>query len=131
MARILIVDDEEMDRFFESSILEGAGHELLFAPHGQAALKLWRNQPLDLVITDLAMPELNGLRLIKAIREEDPGARIIAISGVAADQLDLAENFGAMKTLYKPVSREDLLGAVSEVLARSAYTDEDPWGLAR
>ena len=129
MARILIVDDEELDRFFESSILEEAGHELLFASHGQAALTLLKGQSVDLILTDLAMPELNGLRLIRAIKEEDPEARIIAVSGVAADQLDLAQDYGAMRTLYKPISRADLLSAVKEVLAQSSY-DEDPWAFS-
>lgn len=131
MARILIVDDEELDRFFQASILEDAGHELLFAPNGQAALSLLKSREADLVITDLAMPELNGLRLIKAIMEEDPGARIIAVSGVAAEQLDLAQDYGAMKTLFKPISRELLLESVAEVLRESPYRDDDPWGRSR
>lgn len=131
MARILIVDDEEMDRLFNASILEEAGYELSFATHGQAALKVWDGDFIDLVITDLAMPELNGLRLIQAIRQKDPSAKIIAVSGVAADQLDMAENFGAMRTLFKPISRDDLLTAVREVLDTSNPEPMDPWRLAR
>lgn len=121
MARILIVDDEEMDRFLESSVLEEAGHEVLFAPNGQAALAMLRENLIDLTITDLAMPELNGLRLIQAIRAKDPVARIIAISGANAEQLDMAEDFGAMGTLFKPVAPEALLKEVEEVLAASPY----------
>lgn len=128
MAKILIVDDEEGDRVKESSLLEAAGHELLFAPHGQAALAMWKEQLIDLVITDLAMSELNGLRLIKAIRAEDPVARIIAISGVAPEQLDLAQDFGAMRTLFKPVDPEEFVRVVEEVLRASPYTGSDPWG---
>lgn len=128
MARILIVDDEEIDRFFQSSVLKDAGHELLFAPDGEAALGVWRDQDIDLVITDLAMPHLNGLRLIKSLKELDPDARIIAVSGVAADQLDLAEDFGAMRTLFKPVGPEVLLTAVQEILARPLPGTWDPWG---
>jgi two-component system response regulator AtoC len=127
MAKILIVDDDEVDRVKESSILQAAGHETLFAPHGQAALKMWEKQKIDLIITDLAMPELNGLRLIQAIREEDPSARIIAISGVAPEQLDMAEDFGAMRTLFKPVDPEEFTRVVEEVLNASTYQEPDPW----
>lgn len=130
MARILIVDDEEMDRFFQSYVLTDAGHELLFAAHGQAAIKVWQDHAIDLVITDLAMPQLNGLRLIKSIMELDPDARIIAVSGVNAEQLDLAEDFGAMRTLFKPVDPDTLLETVEEVLAEIRPGSIDPWGSA-
>jgi CheY-like chemotaxis protein len=131
MARILIVDDEEMDRLFQSSILREAGHELIFAADGQIALTMWKKRDVDLVITDLVMPEMNGLRLIRAIREEDPMARIIAVSGLAPDQLDLAENYGALKTLFKPIAAEQLLSAVEEVLGEFSPEDDDPWRRAR
>jgi len=131
LASILIVDDEEMDRLFNASILEEAGHKLSFANHGQAALKVWDENFIDLVITDLAMPELNGLRLIQALRQRDPSVKIIAVSGVASDQLDLAENYGAKQTLFKPISREALLTAVKEVLDLSNPEPLDPWKLAR
>ena len=69
MAKILIVDDEEMDRVMERSMLDGLGHTLLFASDGEVALSLYQKEEPDLVITDLAMPELNGLRLIQEIME--------------------------------------------------------------
>ncbi len=126
MARILIVDDEEMDRYFEASILEDAGHELLFASNGDAALKLYSKNLVDLVITDLAMPELNGLRLIQELRRVDEAVRIVAISGVSADQLDIAEDFGAARTLFKPVDPQELLTAVDEALRKVTYR-RDHW----
>lgn len=131
MARILIVDDEEMERLFEASILEEVGHELLFASHGQAALDMWEKEEIDLVITDLVMPELNGLRLIRAIRESDHTARIIAISGHAPEQLDLAQDFGAMRTLFKPIQPEVLLKTVEEVLSLPPFLGDDPWARSR
>lgn len=131
MGRILIVDDEEMDRVMEFSVLEDAGHEILFAADGQTALALWKEKSIDLVITDLVMPELNGLRLIKAIKELDPSARIIAISGLAPEQLDLAEDYGALRTLTKPFPREAMLKAVAEVLAQAPRRGGDPWGRTR
>ena len=118
MARILIVDDDEMDRVMERSMLDGLGHTLMFASDGDAALSVYEKEDPDLVITDLAMPELNGLRLIQEIMELDPDARIIAVSGVSADQLDLAENMGAVYTLFKPVEPGELLAAVEQALNR-------------
>lgn len=128
MARILIVDDEEQDRVLERSILEDAGHELLFASDGQAALQLYREEEVDLVITDLAMPRLNGLRLIRMLLEEDPDARVIAVSGVSPEQLPTAEEFGALGTLFKPLDRDVLLERVEAVLRDSEVSWDDMWG---
>lgn len=116
MAKILIVDWDEIERVNLWSILEDEGYELLFASDGNAALKVWEEKTIDLVITELAMPELNGLRLIRELVERDPGVRILAISAISADQLDLAEDFGAGAILYKPVEPRALLSAVEELM---------------
>ena len=68
-----------------------------------------RQSKVDLVITDLAMPKLNGLRLIQHIIEHDPRASIIAVSGVSPEQLDMAEQFGATRVMFKPLQPEELL----------------------
>ena len=128
MANILIVDDEEMDRLIERTILEGAGHSLYFALDGEAAVKVYRSNPIDLVITDLKMPRLNGLRLIRELRELDPDAAILAVSGASADQLDMAEELGAMHTLVKPLQPNALMKAVTEALDRQRRPDSDAWG---
>lgn len=117
MGRILIVDDEESDRVLERSILEGAGHTVFFAPDGESALEAYRIHVIELVITDLHMPRLNGLRLIRELKARDPDLAVIAVSGIAADQLDLAEDLGAVRTVVKPVTPEALLNAVAEALA--------------
>ncbi len=127
MARILIVDDEEMERVLERYMLEGEGHTLLFASDGEVALSVYQKEEPDLVITDLAMPELNGLRLIQAIMACHPDARIIALSGANADQLDLAKSMGAVSTLFKPVDRGELLAAVEQAL-KEQDSQRDPWG---
>jgi CheY-like chemotaxis protein len=129
MARILMVDDEEMDRTLGRAVLEEAGHELLYAPNGNTALRIYQGQSVDLVITDLAMPSLNGLRLIEEIMAHDPAARIIAVTGVSPEQLDRAGALGAAKTMRKPYAPRQLLDAVTEVLERGAPRPPgDLWG---
>jgi two-component system NtrC family response regulator len=119
MARILIVDDEEMDRVLLADILRRAGHETLFAANGQAALRLCRKSDIDLVVTDIVMPELNGLELLKTLKEEDPWVRVIAISGITAKKLNQAARSGALAVLTKPVDPEELLREISRGLAET------------
>jgi CheY-like chemotaxis protein len=116
MAKILIVDDDEMDRVLISQALHEAGHEPLFAPNGKAALRTWRRNPSDLVVTDIAMPELNGLELIEELRMDDPWVPIIAISGVSADKLESAQRHGAVATLVKPVDAGELVAEIEKAL---------------
>jgi DNA-binding response OmpR family regulator len=126
MALILIVDDEEMD--LERGILEAAGHHLLFASDGEAALRICQEEPVELVVTDLAMPDFNGLRFIRQLREAHLYLPLIAVSGWAVDQLDLAREYGADLALPKPLDGDALLSAVQTLLSRPARPDRvDPW----
>ncbi len=132
LANILIVDDEEMERVLARAILEGAGHDLLFATDGEAALKLCRTENVELVVTDLAMPDFNGLRFIKELRKAGIRIPVIAISGWAPDQLDLAEDYGADVKLFKPTDGPELVEAVEEMLNLSDLPDrKDPWRKGR
>jgi CheY-like chemotaxis protein len=116
MAKILIVDDEEMDRVLLSQVLQSGGHEPLFAPNASVALRIWARNPADLVVTDIVMPEVNGIQLIEALREEDPWIRIIAISGADPSILELAGESGARATLTKPVDPRKLLEEIDKAL---------------
>ena len=128
MATILIVDDEEMDRVLETAILENAGYHLLYAEDGATALDVCRRWDVDVVITDLAMPTSSGLRFIRELREAQNAVPIIAISGWAKDQLDLAEKYGADFTMSKPIDGEDLLSTVKKALSPPyAPRTKDPW----
>ena len=127
MATILVVDWEEEERVHLWSILEDAGHELLFAADGKTALERWKKGQMDLVITELYVPELNGLRLIKALVEEDPDVAIVAISAISADQLHLAEDYGACRVLYKPVEPAELLEAVTGALEGVRISRKEVW----
>ena len=81
MARILIIDDEEKFRKMLRQMLERAGHEVVEAPDGKEGVKLYREKLTDLIITDIFMPEKEGIQTIKELKRDFPEAKIIAISG--------------------------------------------------
>ena len=114
MAVILVIDDEEIIRVLLRSALEAAGHEVTEATNGRQGLDLYRKKPTDLVITDILMPELNGLDMLMELTREFLDARVIAISGVGGERnvLDVAKLLGARQTFRKPFSIPDLLSAV-------------------
>jgi DNA-binding NtrC family response regulator len=120
LARILLVDDEEIVlRLFET-VLELDHHDVTTAGNGNGALAAIAKEPFDLVITDLVMPDKEGIETIVEILKLRPNLPIIAMSGGgrgnAADYLDMAAKLGARKTLAKPFSTQALLDAVNEVL---------------
>ena len=115
MANILIVDDEEMDRFLTSRIIQEAGHTPFFAGDGKSAMQMYKENDIALVITDLRMPKVDGLSLIRGIRERNPNAAIIAVSGLS-QHLDAAKESGAVAGLVKPVAPQDLIDTIQEVL---------------
>jgi len=123
MARILIVDDEEMDRVLISEILLREGHEPLIAPSGRAALKIWKRGGVDVVVTDIVMPEMDGLGLLEALRAEDPRVRVIAMSGITARKLNQAARSGAHAILTKPVDPGELVRAISSALGEPGSGD--------
>ena len=131
MAKILVVDWEEEERVYLWSVLERAGHELFFAADGITALEVWEKKEVDLVITELYLPELNGLRLIKELTARDPFGLILAISEISADQLDLAEDYGACHILYKPVDPHTLLAGVNKALEEYRPVRRYDWMDAR
>ena len=120
MTRILVIDDEEQVRKTLHLILEQAGYEVIEAPDGSVGIELYRKNPTDLIITDLLMPDKEGLETIMEIRRDFPGAKIIAISGGGREGglnfLSVAQKMGAAATLAKPFERKQLLDAVTKVL---------------
>ena len=127
MSRILVVDDDEVARLVVGRALESDGHRVSFAPDGDAALRFLGLRTFDVVVTDLAMPGLNGLRLIRHIRESGDQIPILAISGQNADQLHLAEEYGANATLVKPVDRNVLCEAVKAITEAADSVWDDVW----
>ena len=127
MALILIVDDQSSDMLLLKSFLRSGGHNVLEASNGAEAMEITRNFNLDLVVTDLRMPVVNGLRLIRALRDTGDQIPIIAVSGPNADQLMLAEDYGANAALAKPFGKQEFLGLVDRVLADDRSSWGDAW----
>jgi CheY-like chemotaxis protein len=116
-ARILVADDEAGVRSLLRTALEEGGYEVIEAADGKQALTQALAGGVDLVITDIIMPEQDGIETIQALHKEMPGIGIIAISGrFEAPYLKMAEMLGADAVLAKPVSTELLLARVAEVL---------------
>jgi CheY-like chemotaxis protein len=121
MASILVVDDDDLVRATVRQMLEGAGHQVLEARNGQEALVSIRKNTVDLVVTDIIMPDMEGIATIRELRSHDPNLKIIAMSGgdrqARVDYLDLAKKLGAHQTLSKPFRRDDMLNAVRSALS--------------
>lgn len=121
MARILIIDDDATVRKVLCRILERGGHTVAEAGDGRTGLKLHAEQPADLIITDIFMPDQDGLETIMQLRKQSPGTKIICLSGGdSTGRMDLrrdAEQLGAQRTLRKPFELGEILEVVAEVLA--------------
>ena len=127
MARILIIDDHEEERVHLWELLRTSGHILSFAADGKSGLDLWAKKDPDVIVIELYIPEINGLRVIKAILEDDPRARVIAYSEISADQLIMAEDLGACATLRKPVDPEAFFEAMSIALEGVQKSTRGDW----
>ena len=122
MARILVVDDDAVTRLVLGSILEDGGHEIYYAANGELGLTVYQRSHFDLVIVDLEMPVIGGLRMIRELCEHDEDVRVIAISSRSPEHLLHAEDYGARCALVKPVDPRDLLQAVEAALkSRSTW----------
>lgn len=121
MANILLIDDNIGLLKMQVEFLRHAGHEVSTAANGKEGMRLVEKQPFDLVVTDLIMPEKEGIEVIMELRRKRPALKIIAISGggrvSAEDYLVLARKLGAAQTLAKPFSGKELVDAVANVLA--------------
>jgi DNA-binding response OmpR family regulator len=107
--RILVVDDEEGMREWLAEVLQSAGHQVFTARDGLEAKSLAKRQALELVITDISMPNEEGLGTIRFLRKMHPDVKIIALSGVDPEVLQDAKILGANAALTKPVTMKMLL----------------------
>src|SRR6185295_521190 len=120
MSRVLIIDDEEFLRRMLRSMLERVGHTVLDAPDGREGMALWHREPTDVVVTDLFMPEKDGIHVLLEMKHVARKPKLIVMSGGGerglldwrADALAL----GADRVLVKPFNQELFLGTTQEVL---------------
>jgi YesN/AraC family two-component response regulator len=121
MARVLVIDDEKLARLTLRKILERAGHQVAEASTGTQGIEVFRKQPFDLVITDIIMPDKEGIETIRELKRDFPDVKIIAMSGGGRTQnldfLKLATQYGAKAVLAKPFSQDALISMTNEVLA--------------
>ena len=122
--KVLVIDDEQAVRYALTRILESNGYEVVTAADGVLGVAMFRTHRPDLVITDLIMPEQEGIQTIQQLRKDDPAIKILAISGggrlVNIDFLQLAASLGADDVLAKPFETRELLTAVRNLLAERA-----------
>jgi len=120
MARILVIEDEELVGFALHDTLTSAGHEVFVSRNGEEGIARLGDDPVDILVTDLIMPEKTGIEAIIETRKTNPSIKIIAISGGGRTRnfsfLQLAKEYGADFALEKPIDDERLLDAVSACL---------------
>jgi YesN/AraC family two-component response regulator len=116
-ATVLVVEDDESMRTLLRRMLERTGFTVVTAINGRDGMKCFREHPVDIVITDMIMPEIDGVELIQALRGKWPEVRIIAISGIEYPYLRMALGCGAKATLRKPLEATRLVETVQRVLA--------------
>jgi CheY-like chemotaxis protein len=121
MKKILVIEDNPIVRSTVGRILEAGGYQVISAGDGIQGVAAFRKEQPDLVVTDIIMPEQEGIETIRQILADRPGTKIIAISGGGrignTDFLQIARKVGASEVLPKPFDPDDLLQLVSNCLA--------------
>lgn len=127
MSTILVIDDDALLREMVASHLRRAGHAVLLAANGAEGLAAFSRAPCDLVITDIVMPEKEGLETIRAMRKGWPHIPVVAMTGGArpmasgveagADYLEMASLLGARATVRKPFTGKQIVAVVEKLLA--------------
>lgn len=124
MRSILVIEDDPLFRPLLKASLEQMGYAVGEAEEGGKGLALYRRQPFDLVLTDLIMPDMEGIATIMELRKANPAVKIIAMSGggrgKSEDYLQIARRVGADATLGKPFTLEELRLTIERLLAPTA-----------
>jgi len=118
---VLIIDDDAAMRDMLRQTFERAGFEVELAVDGNEGIECYRRRRADVVVTDIIMPDREGIETMLEIKRHDPTAKVIAISGGgrtgAADFLTLARKLGAQRSFAKPLDRRALVDAARELAA--------------
>lgn len=119
MPRVLVVDDDADVRETIRQMLERTGYEVTTAADGKRGLARYREDPADLVVLDIVMPEKEGLETIMELRKSFPEVKIIAISGGGRigpqSYIEVARALGAQRSFAKPLDRKEFLAAVRDL----------------
>lgn len=120
MAKILLVEDDNLVRDMLTQILQRASHEVICASNGEEATECLKTVSPDIMVTDIIMPKKSGITLISEVRNRHPNLEIIAISGGGrldpTGYLDLSESLGASVSFEKPIDNTALLMAIDLLL---------------
>lgn len=120
MTKVLIIEDDEVIRNMIRELLLKAGYRVSVAENGVEGVKLFKQGTFELIITDIIMPEKEGIETIMEIKRHSPDVKIIAVSGggrlQANDYLDMAEKLGANRVFSKPFQINDFIKAVKELV---------------
>ena len=120
MATILIADDDPIVLELASEMLRGTEHSAVLAADGREVLQLLDRLQVDLLVTDMLMPNMDGLEVIIAVRQKSPGLKVLAVSGGgsvgAPYMLHVAKVLGADATLEKPLRSNSFLAVVDDLL---------------
>ena len=120
MDKILIIEDDNEVRDFLESVLSRAGYETATAADGRAGLQVFRSEPFDLVITDIIMPEKDGIETIMDMKREQKDLKVLAISGGGRAEpdnyLESARLLGADATMKKPFTHQEMLETIVKLL---------------
>ncbi len=119
-ATILIIEDHASVRRLLARVLEDTGYQVCEAANGREGLQRFTENPMDLVLTDLEMPEMNGLDVIKELTRLCVDLKIIAMSGISSEELQQAKRLGARQTISKPIDLAVLLHVIQEELQPAA-----------
>lgn len=121
MARILVIDDNDQFRNMLCEMLKNEGYDIMSAHDGKRGMALYRQDPADLIITDINMPEKSGPELIFELKRDFPDVRIIAISGGSdhseAYLKDIASFTDGIRVFTKPLDMDEVLEAIKEAVA--------------
>ena len=124
VANICLIEDTQMIRETLKRILEKIGHNVKTACDGREGLELFESMKFDLVITDIIMPEVEGIEVLRTVKSKSPDTRVIVMSGGGRvgnmNFLKLAESLGADAILYKPVTKKEFMVALNACLPEAA-----------
>ena len=117
MGKILLAEDDHILRSMLVDSFEQFGHEVKAAENGEIAWDLWNSEDFDILVTDINMPKMNGITLLKNIRDLNASFPVVIITGVPLESAETqAHEYGASAILYKPFKMKALFDTINKLL---------------